>query len=536
MQHSIHQIPDRVAAAARHFGVSPEKFMAFLLKAQNDSVFWIESVTGDKLWSKQRDICYSLRDNRMTCVPACNASGKTRIAAALVAYGINNLMPYLGITTAPTERQVKHALWKEIRDFVPRCRVPLAGKPDLLQWIVSERQRALGFATSDYNPNLFQGIRESNNTTLILDEACGVAGDVYEGALGIMGAGRARMLQLGNPVDPLTRFKEECESPYNTTIHISAYDTPNFNIPGHELREKNFIVSNAHPDSWRNVLAPQYYDAQKKETRNLPTPYLTTPEFVESIVRSYGPTSPQYISRVLGRFPEQSEEALFTLSEIEDAMNPELPSYQLAMSQAKRSPLELGVDVARFGSNMNVIMGWQDPVLRILDVFSKTDTYQTAERVRQCALKCVRHGLPPIAVKVDVIGVGGGVVDNLSHQLVDWGRGSQRFPVVAYNSASTDGIPERVKNVRVHSYLQFKERMESRTIALPAKHSSGWADQLRKELPTIRTSFKDGSDEIVILGKEALKAQGIPSPDFVDAAVIAAYSGPRSRGDYGVSV
>jgi len=526
-------IPDKVVSAARHLGSSPEALASFLTRSQSDSVFWIEAVSGDKLWGKQREICWSVRDNRVTCVPACNASGKTRVAAGLVVYGINNMFPYLGISTAPTERQVKYALWKEIRDFVSRCRVPLAGKPDLLQWIISERQRALGFATSDYNPNLFQGIRESTNTHIFEDEACGISSEVHEGALGIMGAGRSRLLLLGNPVDPLTRFREECESPHNMVIPISAYDTPNFNIPGHGLREENFLVPEVHPNNWRNKLGP-FYNRNTKETQDLPAPFLTTPEFVESIVRSYGLTSPQYVSRVLGRFPEQSEEALFTLTEIEEAMNPDLrPGF---LARAENSPLELGVDVARGGSNLTVVCGWQDPVGGILDAWGKTDTYVTAQRIRDIAARCARVGLPPIAVKVDVIGVGAGVVDQLAHQPVDWGRGIQSFPVVAFNSAQTENIPPYVKNVRGAAYMHFKMKLETRSISLPARTSSAWADQLRKEMTTIRRDFKDGSDKIVIVGKETMKARGVPSPDMIDAMVIAVYPGNRARNDHGVTV
>lgn len=527
---------DLITQAARQFGVPPERLIGLLRRASADPVFWIELTSGQKLWSKQREICQSVQVNRVTCVPACNASGKTWTAGGLIAYGISNLEPYLAIATAPTERQVKYALWKEVRNFYVTSRVPLPGRPDLLQWIVSERQRALGFATSDYNPNLFQGIREAKNTRLFLDEACGISADVREGALGIMAAGNARMLQLGNPVDPLTFFREDCENPHNCTIHISAYDTPNFNIPGHELREANFIVSESHPDYWTNRLGP-YYDqtTEPAGTVNLPAPYLTTPEFVESIVRTYGTTSPQYVSRVLGRFPEQSDEALFSFGELQEAMDEASPHRAQLLARAAGSPLELGVDVARYGTNLSVIMGWQDPVLRVLDVFSKTDTVQTANRVREMARRCARAGLPPVACKVDVIGVGGGVVDNLAHTAVDWGHGLQDFPVVAFNSAMTEGVPEYAKNVRGHAYLYLKQRLEERTISLPAR-TARHADQLRRELSSIRKTNPDNNEKTLIYGKEWMRAQGLASPDLADAAVIAVYPGVRPRGDHGITI
>lgn len=522
---------DYINQAARRFGVTSDQLVQVLLRAQQDPAFWVELISGKKCWEKQREIYQSMKYNRVTCVPACNASGKTWALGGRVSYGINNLQPYLAITTAPTERQVKHALWKEIRDFHGKSRIPLAGKPDLLQWIIADNQRALGFATSDYNPNLFQGIREANNTELYLDEACGIAADVYEGAMGIMAAGDARMVQTGNPVDPLTRFREDCEDPKNKTIYISAYDTPNFNIPGYELRERNFIVSESHPEYWKNRLGP-YFDHKENKTVNLPTPYLTTPEFVESIIRTYGTTSPQYVSRVLGRFPEQSEEALFSMTELDDGMK---PASQEMLEKAALSPLVLGVDVARFGNNLSVCVGWQDPILRILGIQAKKDTVQTAKWVQDIALRCVRHGLPPLDVKVDVIGVGAGVVDYLASHPVDWGHGMQHFPVSAFNSASTEDIPPHVFNVRGAAYMYLQKRTESRDISLPEKLTPH-ADQLRRELLSIRKALPDASDKTKILGKEEMKRKGFASPDFADAAAIAVYPGARARGDHGVTI
>ena len=51
--------------------------------AASEPVEWIETVLGDKPWSKQAEICYSVRDNRETAAPACHGAGKTNIAARI---------------------------------------------------------------------------------------------------------------------------------------------------------------------------------------------------------------------------------------------------------------------------------------------------------------------------------------------------------------------------------------------------------------------------------------------------------------------
>ena len=44
---------------------------SLILRGQRDPVWWISEVLGDRLWSKQEDICYSIVENERTACPAC---------------------------------------------------------------------------------------------------------------------------------------------------------------------------------------------------------------------------------------------------------------------------------------------------------------------------------------------------------------------------------------------------------------------------------------------------------------------------------
>lgn len=516
---------------ARQLGVPADELAATVRALSKNPVAWIEAATGSRLWSKQREIAWSVIRNRNTVVPSCNGAGKSFIAGAINAFGVNNYDGFLGLTTAPTDRQVKQILWAEIRRIYTNQRLPLAGTPDMTQLLIDEDHRLIGFATSDTNQNAFQGIR-ARHTWITLDEACGISPIIYEGAKSILAAGSGRLLQLSNPVDPTSTFYEECQRSENTVIQLSAYDTPNFNIPECPLREQNFTAREDDRSLfWKHVLAAHgYFDWNANnghgECVNLPSP-CTSPQFVHDIVQGPGGTSnPMYVVRVLGLFPDSNEFGAFTLPQLEDAMRAQLPS---------EAPLELGVDVARFGDNKTVVCGWQDPQLRVLDAWAKLDTAATADRIVEIATRCARHGLAPQAVKVDVIGVGGGVVDNLRRRHVEWPGGRRPFPVVAFNSSSTEGIPDDVENARGHAYLSLARRAEERTLDLPARGQLG-ALELRKELLSIRKRILDGSGKIKIMGKEWMREQGLASPDYADAAVIAAYQGPRgSTRDYGIT-
>lgn len=528
-------MPASLAQIAQELGVAEPDVLSWARRGATDPVFWGRLVLGNDYWPKQQEILLAIRDHRQVNVPACHASGKSFVAASAVLWWNQNFIgdkvSNICVTSAPSERQVRRILWKEIRAQHSKARFKLRGSPDTLQLEISEDHFAIGFATTDYDPTKFQGIH-ADHVFLVLDEACGIAPDVFEGAMGVLGGGHSRFLLLGNPTDPLTQFKRDCDDPKNRTIPISSYDTPNFNIPAGfrgisepiALRERNFVLPSHDPENWLQLLAPLRVEGTPKDSTDfyLPHPYLCTPNFVDSIIRRYGANSPQYQGRVLGQFPEQAENSLFTLTEIHDAM------HVVDFSKDPRvtsCPLRLGVDVARMGSNQTVVTAYQGDeergVARIIGRWGKTDTVDTTTKVIELSHWCARNGLRPYEIAVDVIGVGGGVVDMLKHK---------GLPVTEFNSASNKDVPETFLNTRALSYYQLKSMMELRNLDLPKD------DALKSQLMTIRYDQADGSTKLRILGKEYMKAHGIQSPDDADSVCISVYAGPRGRRDLGVTI
>jgi hypothetical protein len=114
-------------------------------------------------------------------------------------------------------------------------------------------------------------------------------------------------------------------------------------------------------------------------------------------------------------------------------------------------------------------------------------------------------------IRVDVIGVGGGVHDRLK------GLG---YPVEAFNSAAkpTDSkAAERFANRRAQAYWAVRDRLEAGTLPLPRK----WAEELTREL--LATNWAPtGTGKALIESKRDIKAKlGGASPDFADALVMA---------------
>ena len=102
--------------------MTPElrEFARHVLRWRRDPPAFAREVLGVDLWAKQREILYSLRDNRRTAVPACHESGKTFVAACAVVHHLVCWQPSKIITTAPTQRQVEKLLWGNIGDLKAR--------------------------------------------------------------------------------------------------------------------------------------------------------------------------------------------------------------------------------------------------------------------------------------------------------------------------------------------------------------------------------------------------------------------------------
>ena len=80
-----------------------------------DPAGFVENDLGARLWEAQVEILEAVRDHVRVAVRSCNGSGKTYVAAHIVLWWLMAFPESMVITTAPTERQVREVLWREIR-------------------------------------------------------------------------------------------------------------------------------------------------------------------------------------------------------------------------------------------------------------------------------------------------------------------------------------------------------------------------------------------------------------------------------------
>jgi phage terminase large subunit len=433
-----------------------------------DPEWWCLEVLGFKPWSLQETIIESVRDNRQTSVASCHGAGKTAIAARIALWFLCNHPSSIVLTTAPSKRQVRDLLWKEIGVAHRDSLYPLGGKRLQQELRLSEDWFALGFTAPEWDPNKFQGFH-AKDILVIADEASGVSRKISEAIAGVLSSENARFLRIGNPTDINTDFGDSFKTPGVRKIYCSAFDTPNFTEFG--ITQDDIVR-----DTWR-----------QKITGPLPNPNLVTPEWVAERFRSWG-NSPLYLSRVLAKFPKQSKDTLIALSHIEAAQTRALE---------KGEPHELGVDVARYGDDKSSICERWGPVARVRDRFSKTSTMETAGRT-----KIAIEESGATSTKIDTVGIGSGVYDRLEEQ---------GMAVVEANAGAGSSDKEKYLNARSEWFWSLHERFESGDIDIDPDD-----EELAAQLSSIRYKC-DSRGRIVIESKEDMKKRGIPSPNDADA-------------------
>lgn len=450
--------------------LSDEEAADIMELCRSDPEWFVREILGGDPWSGQVEIMEAIRDHKEVAVKSCHSAGKDWICGRIAIWFTFCMDPSLVITTGPTDRQVRGILWKEIAIAYKRARVELGGTLLKQELRLDADRWAIGFTTSD-DPERFAGFHRLY-VLVIIDEASGIKAAIYEAIAGVLSSANSYKLEIGNPNNPGGPFAQSFKTPGVKKITITVFDTPNFTAFGLTLED---MVDG----TWR----------EKVGEAPLPRPELVTPEWVDARIKRWGVNNPLFRARVLAEFPKAGENTLIPLHHIEAAqirtLEPGLPNV-------------IGVDVARFGSNMTVIAHRQGPVLRIAEAYSKASTMETVGYVRLARIR-----LEAEAEIVDAIGVGAGVVDRLKE--------FKREPVLEANAASSPNDKEQFLNARAEWYWRLREEFEAGNMDLDPLD-----EDLAAQLSDIRWKIMKG--KIVIESKEDMLKRNAASPDHADAA------------------
>jgi hypothetical protein len=223
-------------------------------------------------------------------------------------------------------------------------------------------------------------------------------------------------------------------------------------------------------------------------------PLLVSPEWVEECKLRWGVNSPIYQSKVLGEFPELSDDTLILPRWIEAAQKRTLPRT--------RRPL-VAADIARFGEDETVIMRREGGWIRVYRARHKADTMTTTGHIVNAMREIdAEEGKNDwVRAIVDVPGVGGGVVDRIAEL---------ELPVVPYNGGEAPIDKERFVNARAEDYWTLRERFEQGEVDIDPDD-----DKLAAQLGSIKWGI-DFRGRIKIESKDDMRKRGMPSPDRAD--------------------
>jgi len=452
----------------------PDKFMEEVF----DFDLWTHPNADDQL-----DIVLAVRDHPRVTVRSGNGPGKTAVAARIALWFLYCFSPSIVITTAPTSRQVEKLLWGEMRKAHTSSNEELGGQVFTTEIRIDNDWYAMGFSTDE--PDRFQGFH-SPHILVIVDEAGGVADGIFEAIEGILTTTAAKILLIGNPLDPTSYFGHTHLHPRESKgwvkLHIDDWNTPNV-----------------------------------KAGRDI-VPALVAHDWPQKKLEEWGEYNPFYQVRVLGEFPESGDKNLIPYHMVHAALERSIPP-------AGRKILSL--DVAQFGQDKSVIGRLWGSQFRILKKYWKLDGPALANKT----IRLIDEGETDIdEIRVDTIGYGSDCFSSIKEKKLS-GTEKERgmlknIKLVPINVSEKVRSPKARKdyyNVRAEASYILRQTFEQGQIDIDD-------EDLGVQLANIFYDLKDG--RWLLEDKEKFKTRAKVRPDELDSLLMA--KAIVSRGSPGI--
>ena len=206
----------------------------------------------------QEKVLRALPKSKRIAIRSGNGIGKTALESWVILWFMYAFPNCRIPCTAPTNHQLNDVLWSEIKKWLNQSKLT-----DIIEWTATELHDKycpdtwFAVARASSEPTNFQGFHEEN-ILFVIDEASGVADEIWEAVRGSLTTENAYCLICGNP--------NYLEGFFYKAFHQNA-------------------------DMWTT------FHFSSLESSNV------TREFIDEIVRDFGIDSNVYRIRVLGEFP-----------------------------------------------------------------------------------------------------------------------------------------------------------------------------------------------------------------------------------------
>jgi phage terminase large subunit len=398
--------------------------------------------------------------------------GKTAISAVAALWYLFTRDNVTVVTTAPTERQVKELLWREIRKWHKLANGKLEGKPLTMKLELSPNRFAIGISTNETQQ--IQGFH-NDNILIIVDEANGYNEDLFDALDSLLSGGEAKLLMIGNPIEPSGKFFRSFSDGETATKTISCYTHPNivYNKP---------IVKGAVTKQW-----------------------------VDKRIQIYGEDSAFVQSRIKGIFPKIAHDIVINLGWIEHAEQiGKLKEPKVQKKPPKGHELYLGHDPGEFGNDEYVwLLGTKDYVYKVIS----KNNIEPAESIDFTEYLIKQYKLNPKHVTIDGIGVGATIYSKVNQKY----KGINRF--VASESAINH---KRFEDCSTEAWWHARDMLNPASEIYNEFYFIERPDLLKADLCTrkYRTSH---NSRIMLEPKREYRKRMKRSPNYADAFINAYY-------------
>lgn len=490
-----------------------------------DPALFAWEVFGIRLWSKQRLICRLIAkaadSPQRIAVKSGQKTGKSAVLAVIAIWWAITRRAGRVIITAPTGRQIRDTLWREVKALYNRAREHLfknfaieeglGGKLNQIPdagFRFPDGSEIIGFSTNQ--PERMAGT-SGEHLLYLVDEASGVGLEIFNAIEGNR-AGDASVIMFSNPTQASGYFYDAFAGKNASLWHritISSEETPNFcsrvkQLPG--LATYNYIIGRRY--EW----GPDYENDLRYQVRVLgvfPTSSSNQVVPLAYIEKGKGIWY-AFAASLLGR-EDKAHEPKRWREIVRTA--PELRWVQQEWAKTATGPLTIGVDPAWEGDDKTVIRPRRGlrmfPAVR-LKHGSGEDVALEVERV----IAMYRRGPDELPrVLVDSIGVGVAAVEALRK------RGMLRL--VEVNSSRVALASDEYRNLRAEVLFAATRFL---------KDGGGFEPdpELERDLAAATYTI-DGLGRIEVEEKKAIKKRLGRSPDDGDAFSMASYDGTITK-------
>ena len=418
------------------------------------------------------------RSERKISVRSGHGPGKTTLVAWFIWIQLLTRYPQKTVATAPTGGQLEGALLAEVVKWGTRLPPEIFSLYEVKTRGVYLKARPKesffeARTSRPENPEAMQGVHcDPGYVLLIIDEASGVAEQVYESAIGSMSQQNAQTVLMGNPVRTSGTF----------------FDSH------HRLKSDYFTLWVGYwPDD--ATRPPGMFHSTR-----------ITEDYSNEVAKKYGEKSNAYRVRVLGEFPASDDDTVIPYELVAGAQIREITVPDALLVEV------WGLDVARTGQDLNVLIRrTKFGVQPNIQWWGGMDLMYTAGRVKKLWDETTPSDRPQV-ILIDVIGLGAGVVDRL-YEL--------KLPVYGVNVAESAAYKDTYFRLRDQLWFEMRDWFSKLNVSLPTP--TGEQDcpyeRLSAELVTPRFTYQS-SGKMKVESKHDMKKRGYDSPNFADALML----------------